>query len=426
MRVYSKIYILVVLFLLVGCAASVNEVRRTPVFREVPIIRVCIVESADKVLIRASDKFTICTEGIGIDDGDANAMIAILPTGSKSVEVLVNDDVKGRFDDVTLVPREADTRFMVNGSVYRDSLRIVVTSAGKLSVVNYTDVENYVKGTVSNEIGRKRTPEEFEAVKAQAVAVRSHVLARVKTNGAHYFDVYADTRDQIYTGYSAETEITNRAVDETRGLVLMYADEVADCFYHSSCGGKTESVENVWQGRRAIPYLQSVEDGEGDAFCQASPDFQWQEIWTRKQLETIIRKNISTVNPEYVQVALDPAMRLLDLEVIKRFESGRVGEFKIVMGDKNNKREFTVYNDKVRWVLRRPPDGKRILRSNWFEIALKRDKKKSITSIIVTGKGNGHGVGMCQWGAIGMARAGGKFDDILTHYYRGTQIVKAY
>ncbi len=426
MRIYPKIWVVVVLCLIGGCAASNKYAGRERMFRGVPEVRVCLVENCDGVVIRALDKFAISTEGIEIDDGGADAVISVLPTGSQSAIVRVNGNAVGRLNDIALVPREAETRFELNGSTYRDNLKIIVTTGGKLSVVNYTDIETYVKGTLSNEIGRKRTQEEFEAVKAQAVAARSHVLARIKTSGASAFDVYADTRDQIYTGYSAETQTTNRAVDDTKGLVVTYDDEVADCFYHSSCGGKTESVENVWQGRTRIPYLQSVDDEDGEEFCRAAPDFRWQEKWTRRQLEAIIRKDLSTANPEYSRAAVGPNMQLLDIEVTKRLDSGRIGELKITMGNKKEKREFTIYSDKVRWVLRRPPDGKRILRSSWFELELRRDKNKSITSIIASGKGNGHGVGMCQWGAIGMSRTGYEFEEILTHYYHGAQIVKAY
>jgi stage II sporulation protein D len=414
-------------FLLIsGCSASLERITKAPARRQVPTVRICLAEDSDRVLVRALGEHAICTEGAQVEHINGDATIRIVPSGSKLVQVFVNDEAKGRIDEVTIEPRGEDARFMINGSAYHDTIRILSNPNGSLSVVNYTNVETYVRGTVSNEIGKKRSPEEYEAVKAQAVAVRSRALARLKTRSRDQFDLYADTRDQMYTGSSAETQLTNKAVDETRGIVLSYEDEIVDCFYHSSCGGRTESAQNVWKGSQGFPYLQSMSDGEGKPFCQPSPDFQWQERWTRSELEMSIKRNLSASNPAYSHVALSSNTHLENVEITKRFQSGRVNELRILLVDKRKSLEFTVYGDKVRWLLRRPPDGKRILKSSLFSLSLKRDKNNSIQSVTANGKGNGHGAGMCQWGAIGRARLGETYGEILTHYFSGTKVVKAY
>jgi stage II sporulation protein D len=150
---------------------------------------------------------------------------------------------------------------------YRGALETVPTEsqAGSLNVVNALTVDNYVKGVIPNE-----SPPSWPLaeLKAQAVASRSFALtAGVGGNG---FDLYADTRSQVYKGLESEYTTSNEAADQTRGQVVMYGGHVAEALFSACSGGHTESIQNVFGGP-AIPYLQGVPDPY-DSYC---PLHEW-------------------------------------------------------------------------------------------------------------------------------------------------------
>lgn len=145
---------------------------------------------------------------------------------------------------------------------YRGALEVVPTKSnpGSLNVINALAVEQYVKGVVPNE-----SPPSWPAaeLRAQAVESRSFALSvDVEGNG---FDLYDDTRSQVYDGYSSETAASNAAVEATKGQVVMYGGKVAETYFSACSGGYTESVQNVFFGP-AVPYLQAVPDPY-DYYC---------------------------------------------------------------------------------------------------------------------------------------------------------------
>jgi stage II sporulation protein D len=105
--------------------------------------------------------------------------------------------------------------------------------------------------------------ENLEALKALSVCVRTYAIQKMKA-GKIYFDLYADTRDQVYGGVDAESPISNRAADETKNIILKYSDLPALIYYHSTCGGQTESSQNVFT-KENIPYLTSIKDGNNSS-----------------------------------------------------------------------------------------------------------------------------------------------------------------
>ena len=142
---------------------------------------------------------------------------------------------------------------------FRGSLKII-NNADSVAVINTVDLESYLKGVIPKEMPLGKGEEHFEALKAFAICARTYSLNKMNRN-ENNFDVFVDTRDQVYGGVDVEKEISNKAVDETKGLVLTYDGEIATVFYHSTCGGRTEKVQNVF-GLNPIPYLQGVEDGD--------------------------------------------------------------------------------------------------------------------------------------------------------------------
>jgi len=304
----------------------------------------------------------------------------------------------------------------VNGVSYRGSLVLVPGNRpGSFLVINEVDVEGYLMGVLPFEIGKQgRT--KLEALKAQAVAARTYTFRRLQVIGdTRPFDVFCDVTDQVYKGRSGEYLLAERAVRETRGVVATFADSLAECYYFSTCGGRTATMKEVWQDKPDIAYLHGVDDQDSLGFmCARSRYFNWKNEWSYAQLNPIIRKFLPLVDSSARNCG-----DLKDMEISKRTSDGRVAELTI----KTTKGTYRVFGDRVRWVLRRSDVGNPILFSSWFDLdlGLHLGKPKTIT---VKGHGWGHGVGMCQVGALEMSERGYPYEDILTHYYPGTRLVR--
>ncbi len=159
-----------------------------------------------------------------------------------------------------IFPADADARVLLDGKPYRGSLRVLVNPRGLVTVVNRVDLEEYLYGVVPAEMGPKRY-DELEALKAQTVAARTYALAHRGQFESEGYDVCGTPRCQVYSGLSAEDPLSTAAVESTRGLVLAFDGRLADALFTSTCGGRTENVENVF-GEPAVPYLVSVDCGE--------------------------------------------------------------------------------------------------------------------------------------------------------------------
>jgi stage II sporulation protein D len=159
-----------------------------------------------------------------------------------------------------IYPADAEARVLYEGKPYRGSLRVVVNPRGLVTVVNRVDLEQYLYGVVPAEMGPKRF-DELEALKAQSVAARTYALAHRGQFESEGYDLCATPKCQVYSGISVEDPVSTAAVEATRGLVLAHEGRLADALFVSTCGGRTENVENVF-GEPALPYLVSVECGE--------------------------------------------------------------------------------------------------------------------------------------------------------------------
>ena len=310
-----------------------------------------------------------------------------------------------------------ENRFAVaNGRRYRG--RITVTGGrGGLTVVNRVGIESYIAGVVGPEIGARR-PDEIDAVLAQAVVSRSFALKNRGRWDAFGFDAYADTRDQVYLGVAVETNQVWDAVRRTAGQVLEYDGDVIDAYFHSTCGFSTAGVEEAFATARTRPYLRPVSDdrGGGHYYCDISPRFRWREEWDGPKLRAILSRTLATVMP----LSGDGLPRITDVGVTRTTRSGRVGELRIVF----ERGDIRIPGPDVRAVLR--PDADRMLSSAAFQLAVTRGAGGEVDRLVAVGAGSGHAVGMCQWGAIGRARAGQDYRKILSTYFPGTKIEKIY
>jgi stage II sporulation protein D len=310
-------------------------------------------------------------------------------------------------------PERAADFMTVNGKRYRGEIVLHVLDTGLL-VANRLHLEDYLRGVVPLEIGRRVEGEEA-AVAAQAVAARSYASIRLTGGSERLYDVVATVQDQVYGGADAETGIADAAVWATRGLVLTYGGRVVNAPYHSTCGGSTAEVSEVWYRSRNEPFLQRVSDriGQSDRFyCDPSPRFRWSKTLERSTLAAALDRYLA----QYVRV---PAGRIgspRDLQVDGKTPSGRVAALAV----RTDRGRYLLRGNDVRFVMR-VPNGE-ILNSTYFSVRTERDAAGRLARATFDGGGYGHGIGMCQWGAIGRARAGFDFRSILSTYYPGTSL----
>lgn len=295
----------------------------------------------------------------------------------------------------------------VEGKSYRGKIQILASNSS-IEIVNILSLEDYVKGVLPKEMPLGKNDQNLEALKALAVCIRTYAIQKIK-DGKLFFDIYADTRDQVYGGVDAERAVSNQAVEETKNLIVKYLGAPATVFYHSTCGGYTESSNNVFT-KEEIPYLISVKDGSGPN-CKISPRFQWEETYTRELIINRLNNFSLLDNKNYT---------LEDITITSRYNSGRVNELEIEVVDENQKEKvIRIKGNEIRSVLR-TANNKNILWSTMFDLFV------NSSYVTISGNGFGHGVGLCQWGAIALSQNGYNYNEILEFYYPGTETGNTY
>ncbi len=304
------------------------------------------------------------------------------------------------------------TWLYLNDHMFRGIFEFHPVAHDTFYTVNILNMEDYLRGVLQPEIGN-RTNDEFEAVKAQAVAARTYAFVTRNKYPDREYDLINDIVDQVYIGVAGEQNITNRAVKQTRGEVLTYGDSLIDAYYHSTCAGHTDNIEDVWE-KGARPYLIGVDD---DEFCKWSKYYEWVEQFSVSEFLGHVRTYLRTTNGEAHKIG----ETLADATLGDRTPGNRLKSITIT----TNKGSVVLLRDQIRWAIGRH-DKPGILPSTNFQIFLDRDSNNVLQTVRITGNGYGHGVGMCQCGAIGRARAGADYRQILTHYYTGVSIQKLY
>jgi stage II sporulation protein D len=297
-----------------------------------------------------------------------------------------------------------------NGKKYRGVLVITKTDSGFL-VVNHLPMDSYLKGVVPLEIGN-RTSAEMAAVQAQAVAARTYAYKHLTSSRA--FDMYATVQDQVYGGVDAEKPLSDTAITTTADVVVLYNGQPITTPYHSTCGGSTAAVSEVWYDQPDQPYLRPVSDripGTNNFYCDPSPRFSWTQSYDAAGLRTVMEKYLAA----YTKAPKTGLGRITDISQQGRTPSGRVAALTV----QTESGAYTLRGNDIRFVLRDPKGA--ILNSTYFTLT-KETSGGQVSSLSVNGRGYGHGIGMCQWGAIGRARAGQNFRTILETYYPGTTI----
>jgi len=310
-----------------------------------------------------------------------------------------------------VVRPEANSPFVVwGGKRYRGELVITATDSGML-VVNRLPMDDYLRGVVPLEIGN-RTTAEFAAVQAQAVAARTYAYKHL--NDVRAFDMYSTVQDQVYGGVDAEKPQADTAIMTTADVVVLYNGQPIVTPYHSTCGGSTAAVSEVWYDQSDEPYLRPVSDripGSDHFYCDPSPRFSWTQTFDGPSLRAVMEKYLTA----YTNAPKAGVGRITDIKEQGRTPSGRVAALTV----QTDSGTYTLRANDIRFVLRDPKGA--ILNSTFFSFT-RETNGGEVSNLTVNGRGYGHGIGMCQWGAIGRARAGQNYRTILETYYQGTTI----
>ena len=316
---------------------------------------------------------------------------------------------------VSLVAVKPEAMISVNQRRYRGSLSILAADSG-VRIVNRVGVEAYLRGVVPRELG-VRGAGDRAALEAQAVAARSYAVARIG-NTTRAYDVAASTTDQVYGGVDAENAVADAAVAATEGLVLTYNGRVVSAPYHSTCGGSTAAADEIWRSQNE-PYLQRVSDripGTDRYYCDIAPRFRWERSWRADSLTAVVERYLRS----YAEVPPGPVGEVRRVDVDGKTPSGRVAALWV----ETSRGRYRLRGNDIRYVLR-SPSGE-LLNSTYFSPEVVSSPDGRLTRLTVRGLGYGHGVGMCQWGAIGRARAGQDFRTILRTYFPGTTVARVY
>lgn len=287
---------------------------------------------------------------------------------------------------------------------YRGSLEIVNNVRGQLNVVNIVDLEDYLKGVVPNEMPPAKF-DAIEALKAQAIAARTYALKNSGRFLREGYQLCATIACQVYRGVDSERPLSSFAVEATRGIVIKYNGELIDSLYTSTCGGRTEDAQNIFRSTEA-PYLRGVSCPPEDKvnidprLAEVSGHhLHWNVRVSRAEMEKTLQRTLS----------LD---ELVDLKPLRHGSSGRVIELRVI----GRRQQFILRGLEVKSALG--------LKDSLFTLKRVLDRNGGIQAFDFSGGGWGHGVGLCQTGAYGLARQGLDYISILKTYYTGVDVVQ--
>jgi len=390
MKSTAKLFFVLLLFI-ISCTPMVVPTRK---IQEEPIVRILLQKNPERIDLTSDSKIKIKT---GDKNGTVSGRISLYFKPSLKIVTAEGSIKKPQFP----ISIESTERFIkIDGKTYPGVIKI--SKFGDILIVNHVKIEDYLKGVIPFEMGN--LPEnQIEALKAQAVAARSFVMAHRKPNEP--FDISTTIWDQVYGGVSKTDKVIDKAVESTRGIVVTYNGKIIDAKYSSTCGGVTENNENIWIGKR-IPYLRSVRDSGWDRndFCRFSPHYRWERIYDKREFFEVIRKQINDFfgkTPNKIEW----------IRITKRTRTNRVRVIEI----NTDIGKFYLEKDQIRRLF---SDYRGSLKSLMFQLKVKSSQ------IVVSGKGYGHGVGMCQYGAMEMAKERYSYQRILKHYYKGIRLKK--
>lgn len=380
--------------LLLAAAGSALSASAEPVSARLAdrIIAVGIFARVPSVVFRVSGAFQAIDQSSG-------ELLAVAEGKDYKVEAEAGSDGKARLlfgphllgGAARLLPGRGEEFVTIGERKYRGNLVFRPHADGTLTVVDELGVEEYLFGVLPHEM----SPEwPAEALKAQAVVSRSFALQSLGAHDDAGFDLTDDDRSQLYTGLTTESERVRAAVRATSGEVLHHAGKPFKPYFHSTCGGHTSDSAEVWGGAKAKPLR-----GVRDSWCKVSPHYRWEAYLAKDDVLAALNKNGFA------------AGRIDDIREGTRGAGGFLKDLRI----KTDGAWSRVSANQFRlWM------GAQQLKSVRLDSVRRRRK-----GFEFSGRGYGHGVGLCQWGARAQAEAGRGYREILSYYFPGTAVEKA-
>jgi stage II sporulation protein D len=352
-----------------------------------PRIRVLLAEECSRGTLRSDEPLHL------FRPGEKAALRVMPPVSTTDVSCREGRIRIGRTPlppgEILLVP-ESSGAVRWNGKAYHGSILLRPVSRERFHAINIVGMEDYITGVLPAEMG-VRAP--IEALKAQAVAARTYAYAQRKERTSSRFDVYADVRDQVYGGIPANP-VFRKATRATRGLLLVHGSGPFKAYFHSTCGGRTGSVAS-WRGDPEIAPLA----GSPCGFCGGAKWYRWNANLSRAELDRALRNRTGSGEIDQIRIR-------------KRNDDDRIGEVSLRTGSHG---KFIIPGAEFRTLL-----GANLIRSTRWIVT------PSPTGWAFLGKGWGHGVGLCQEGAMGMAKEGYGHRKILSRYYPGAALREFY
>lgn len=356
-------------------------------------IRVCILNKRSQIKVGCTSAFEISL----LPSGNKIFEGYFMPTETISIvkdtgEILFrNQHLKA---DGLYISTKKQGTVTINGIMYRGDMKIMVDkNSGHMNVINILALSDYLQGVLCEEISPQWN---IEAIKAQAIASRTFALYKMQKSIKDDFDVTDDVFSQVYGGLTTEDPRTNKAIQETEGFVLTYNGSLFPAFFHSTCGGNTEDVNEIWPMN--YPCLKQIKCD----FCKNSKNYSWTDVLKLLDIGNKIKKNMSDK-----KITSD----IRDIRILSYNQSGRIKELEIIY-DNNQKIKMTGHEFRM-------AVGPDIIKSTNFTVAVKN------RLAYFQGYGWGHGIGLCQWGAKYLAETKNmSAKEILAYYYPGTKLEK--
>ena len=376
-----------------------------------PLVRVCLMQNVDRVNVASSApvvaKSASESESRKLNFPSGTAVpVALAPEGWHVGNVVMGGG------ELLIKPAQ-DGAVSVNGKPYRGEYRLVPVSADRFDVVNDVPMEGYLKGVLPGELPRSWHP---EAYKAQAITARTYALYEMKTrNAAKHFDVFDDTRSQVYGGMSVETAKSREGADATAGIVVAYgangkSPKIFKAYFSSCCGGVGQSVTDAFN-EEGTPVM--VEQSVG-GLCNASPKYNWPPV--------VISKSELTRRARSWGAKRNRAEK--DMATIERLDVSHINQYgrpvRFMITDARGNR-YSLSGEETRWACNADANGGPILLSSFFKPVNEQDAVR-----FTDGHGFGHGVGLCQWCTEARAEQGMRHEDIVRLAYPRSILVAAY
>jgi stage II sporulation protein D len=350
-----------------------DELVVPPAFSGPPVVRIWISDLPDTAELSC--------------DGPCIVTVGDLTTLLKSVEPRSIATIRTGPSGIEYCP-QGDAPILLNGKPFPGFVRLEPVKGGA-AVINHVDLERYLEGV----LGAEMPPQwPIEALKAQAVAARTYALYSALSRNGKNWDLMSTVEDQVYSGSAPKPSVVT-AVRQTKGEVLLHAGRIFPAFFHSTCGGLTESPSRAL-GKKNLEFLRGVTC----RYCSPSPHYRWRSSISAEGIAQRLHESgngIGTVR-----------------EVILT-ETGPQDQPQVLIAGRDGHKLLTVVD--FRRII-----GRMDVKSGRFEC------RKGGDEFVFTGSGLGHGAGMCQWGAKGMAAEGHTYRDILGHYYKSTTLEKLY